>query len=608
MPGDSDFTVNITADTSGLVDSFEAAKAAGEELKGSLEGIGEGGEGLSSSFEGIGEAFAGFGEHANEATEALGKMSEGWAGLLGVVGGGAVAELMNHIAETTMELGDSMLRTGAALGVGIDEARGFNEAMSSLGVNSTAASMAIKRLEMDAGNGGKKLAEIGVSARDASGELKTGSEIFGEVIDKLQNMSSPAERSAAGFALLGRGAVQLLGVLPQISSAMARYTEEQKNNDVVNQQAVASALQLHDVLTQLKSAWEDAMVSEGPKVVEVLKQVNDYVQQSIREFNAFDSALKQIGAAVEAAASWLTGTLVNAFNVVATAAAAAANAVTNFINTLARMSGMKGAPYTEGGPIDIEGGGGEAWWGDYKQIAEDQTGIMPSGEAHFTPGGGGRGGGGHKGHKKGGGGGGGDPMAGLDESLDLSKDKMNEMAQQFQKLGSEAMMAAKEGGQSFDQLRADATADYQKMQEKYKEFTDAVQAGNKQAAQDSKKEWQQAAQDFEKAWKEAAQKAQSDMQQFKSMADSMANEVSGILNTAISGKVNWAQELDKILSQMISSLTKHLFEMAAQWIMTEHSEETSQNRCVRQNTFVDGTVLSQGIGDVVWLQDGPGDG
>ena len=118
MPGDSDFTVNITADTSGLVDSFEAAKAAGEELKGSLEGIGEGGEGLSSSFEGIGEAFAGFGEHANEATEALGKMSEGWAGLLGVVGGGAVAELMNHIAETTMELGDSMLRTGAALGVG----------------------------------------------------------------------------------------------------------------------------------------------------------------------------------------------------------------------------------------------------------------------------------------------------------------------------------------------------------------------------------------------------------------------------------------------------------------------------------------------------------
>ena len=93
--------------------------------------------------------------------------------------------------------------------------------MSSLGVNSTAASMAIKRLEMDAGNGGKKLAEIGVSARDASGELKTGSEIFGEVIDKLQNMSSPAERSAAGFALLGRGAVQLLGVLPQISSAMA---------------------------------------------------------------------------------------------------------------------------------------------------------------------------------------------------------------------------------------------------------------------------------------------------------------------------------------------------------------------------------------------------
>ncbi len=49
----------------------------------------------------------------------------------------------------------------------------------------------------------------------------------------------------------------------------------------------------------------------------------------------------------------------------------------------------------------------------------------------------------------------------------------------------------------------------------------------------------------------------------------MAGEVSGVLNNAISGKLNWAQEFDKILSQMLSSLTKHLFEQIAKWVATE---------------------------------------
>jgi len=35
------------------------------------------------------------------------------------------------------------------------------------------------------------------------------------------------------------------------------------------------------------------------------------------------------------------------------------------------------------------------------------------------------------------------------------------------------------------------------------------------------------------------------MKQIKSVADTMAGEVSGVLNSAISGKLNWATEIDK---------------------------------------------------------------
>ena len=59
------------------------------------------------------------------------------------------------------------------------------------------------------------------------------------------------------------------------------------------------------------------------------------------------------------------------------------------------------------------------------------------------------------------------------------------------------------------------------------------------------------------------------MQQIKSDADTMASEVSGILNGAISGKLNWAQEFDKILSSILDKLVKHLMQQVAMWIAHE---------------------------------------
>ena len=90
------------------------------------------------------------------------------------------------------------------------------------------------------------------------------------------------------------------------------------------------------------------------------------------------------------------------------------------------------------------------------------------------------------------------------------------------------------------------------------------------------------------------------MQQIKSTADQMASEVSGILNQAISGKLNWAQEFQKILSQMMDMLVKHLFEQIAKWAVTE-----TQVNAVKQAGAVEGIAIQKetnatlGIGDAI---------
>jgi hypothetical protein len=153
---------------------------------------------------------------------------------------------------------------------------------------------------------------------------------------------------------------------------------------------------------------------------------------------------------------------------------------------------------------------------------------------------------------------------------------MAELDKEFQKLGDESKMAAKEGGQSFQQLSATAQQQYKEMQAKYKEFTDAVAAGSKDAAKKFEEDWKAATKAFQKAFDEAKQKADQDMQQIKSTADQISSQISGILNSAISGKVNWGQEMTKILSKMLDEVIKYATQMVVKWAWMEQQKLATQ--------------------------------
>src|ERR1700719_1704582 len=119
MPND-DFQISLSADISDLTSKMDEAKESVGSMSEEMASAGEkGGEGLSEGMEGAGEAMGEFKEKADGMVENLGKMTEGWTGLLAVLGGGAVAEVMEKIAETTMEVGDAMRNTSAALNVSV---------------------------------------------------------------------------------------------------------------------------------------------------------------------------------------------------------------------------------------------------------------------------------------------------------------------------------------------------------------------------------------------------------------------------------------------------------------------------------------------------------
>ena len=590
-----DFQISITGDVSGLTSALDEARSSAEEtgeaLKSSMEG---GGEGMAEAAEGGGEAMAELKEKADGLLEGLTKLTGGWTGLLEVLGVGAVGEVMESIAQTTMSLGDNMRNTGAALGVGASEARGFMETMESLGVSSTAAAMAIRRLEMDAASGGKQLSRL----KDETGGVvtanKSGIEVFQQVVEKINNISDAGQRAQAAYSLLGRGGVQLLGVMNQLNSTLEENVAEQKANEETNRLAEQQALALHSALTKLESAWNDGVVHMAPLVVSALKIIDSALVDIIGYCNAAAIAIQNVFTLggkfgeVVAGTTKVTADMLNLEGGHGTqdqvdqlnADTATLRDTTksyadawldtgNKIKSVLAESGQKSADLLDEAmhrPTAAQEGlvGGLEAAIRSPALIGGQTG---DGSGQFAPkaaGGGGRGGGG-----------GADPMAGMSNALDKANEQVAGLQKKMEMLGSETQMAAKEGGLSFDQLRDKAQNDYAVMMQKYKEFTAAVDSGSKQAAQQADAAWHLAAQNFQKDWDQARAKATQDMAQIKSEADKMASEVSGILNSAISGKLNWQQEFDKILGQMLDNLIKRCFEMASVWIQTQMQEQAS---------------------------------
>ena len=457
--------------------------------------------------------------------------------------------------------------TSGALQLSAADARGFNEGMSSLGVSSSAAMLAIRALSVDAVNGGKKLHELGISTKDATGEFKSGLTIFEEVIDKLNGIADPAERADLAQQMLGRSGRQLLSVLDQINPAIEENMAAQEKNSAASQAAADQSLALHKALTELKSAWEDAIISMAPAVVAALNAITAAAQAATAAMGALaaaDTAFWNQQAQHDEA------DFNKKWKAMHDPMATGEGLTSDYSDSVMTMGTEQSYSLTEGlkraltiqEKLKMEGQAYADQVDRAANYAKDTVVTLP----------GKKGGGGHGGR-----GGGADPMAGLDNQLDAADQKMDKMAKEFQKLGSEAQMAGKVSGESFAQLSARAQADYALMQQRYKEFTAAVESNSKDAAKQAEAAWKLSAQKFQEDWHQAAEKAKQDMQQVKSTADQMASEVSGILNQAISGKVNWAQEFQKILSQMLDHLIKHLAQQLAMW-----AANTAQVNAVKQ--------------------------
>jgi len=197
----------------------------------------------------------------------LGPLGAKLAATAGVLAGAGLVAY--EFAHEMGELAVSIQNTSLRMGLSTKEVGQFTFAAKLAGSDIGTLEGAMRKLSLglaDSSADGEKartgLARLGVSARDASGELRPTNDIFLDISQGLAGMGNAAERNAAAVKIFGRAGIDLIPVLMGLSENVARA----KSLDLgIDEKTIQQLEGAHKELAGIVAAWEK--LAREPKIL-----------------------------------------------------------------------------------------------------------------------------------------------------------------------------------------------------------------------------------------------------------------------------------------------------------------------------------------------------
>lgn len=176
-------------------------------------------------------------------------------GAFSVVAAGALSVWVKN----SIDAADEASKAAAAAGVQIEALTGLQFAAELAGVANDDLNSSLARLNKtidQAGRGSKKqaqaFADIGISVRDASGQLKSADQVLLEVADRFESYEDGAAKAALAQDLFGKSGTKLIPLLNSGSQGIRELTEQaQRLGLVLDQETAAAAEEFNDSLSVL---------------------------------------------------------------------------------------------------------------------------------------------------------------------------------------------------------------------------------------------------------------------------------------------------------------------------------------------------------------------
>lgn len=198
--------------------------------------------------------------------------------LLGAFSVGAISLWV----KSSIDAQDSARKLAQGVGLATEEFTGLEWAAKQSGVSSAQLVTAFGRLnqsvaDLAAGGtsrGAAAIRDLGVSVRDAEGEIRSGAAIFTDLAEQFAAMPDGVEKSNLAIQIFGKSGAQLIPLLNQGASGIAALTAQaERLGLVISDQQAAQAEQFNDQLSVLGAVSRGAANQVAGELLPTLNEL-----------------------------------------------------------------------------------------------------------------------------------------------------------------------------------------------------------------------------------------------------------------------------------------------------------------------------------------------
>lgn len=277
----------------------------------------------------MGNSFDKFSKDLDKSSKGLGqKIVKNLSGAFKTVSvaiAGATAAVSAWVVSAS-NAGDRVDKLSQKMNLSRKEFQEWDYITKQSGTSMEALSMGMKTLAVQAEADGKAFEKLGVSVKDANGNIKDQGTLFNETLAALFQYENATERLAVASKLFGRGAQELAPIL----NSGAKSIEELRQRAhelglVLSDEAIDASVEFNDTLDDLigsiRTAFFGAIQRVLPQLNEVVKGFIDATKEGGKLRDAFnkmaDGAVKLVSDVLPAIIKGLGWIIDNAEMVVA---------------------------------------------------------------------------------------------------------------------------------------------------------------------------------------------------------------------------------------------------------------------------------------------------
>lgn len=142
------------------------------------------------------------------------------------------------------------------------------------------------------GAGAEAFKQLGISATDLNGNLRSQEDVFEDVVKKMQEMPEGAEKSQLAFELFGKAGLELMPLLNSTGGSVDELKQKAAELGIVmSDEAIDAGVVFTDTLDQVKRSLGAVVTKIGIEVMPIIQGALDWVIAHMPEIQAVVGAV-----------------------------------------------------------------------------------------------------------------------------------------------------------------------------------------------------------------------------------------------------------------------------------------------------------------------------